>query len=50
MGKVLTEPPVLIGSPVELGAVGSGGNVEISASNLSLTNGGQIQAAYFRTG
>jgi len=33
-----------IGSPVETGAVGKGGNVEISTGTLSVTNGAQIQA------
>ena len=39
-----------VGSPVEPGAVGNGGNVEINTGNLSVTNGAQIQALTFGQG
>ena len=40
----------VIASPVEPGAVGNGGNLEINTDTLNITNGAQIQAATFGRG
>nr|MBX2864425.1 filamentous hemagglutinin N-terminal domain-containing protein [Leptolyngbyaceae cyanobacterium MAG.088] len=48
--SLVTEASSAVGSSVQPGAVGRGGNVEITARDLEVTNGAQLNAATFGEG
>ncbi len=42
--------PTGVGSNIELGGIGRGGNIEVTAGNLNVTNGAQLLASTFGQG